>query len=224
MSCPRGGASLIDLDQIDLSQLDSRLAECRILVACDVDNPLCGEKGASPVYGPQKGATPEMIAELDKALARYAEVAQMVTGRDCADISGAGAAGGLGAGFLFFTNAELKPGVEIVLEVISFDRQLEGCDWVLTGEGRTDFQTAFGKAPVGVAKKAAAQGIPTICLSGSVGEGYEKVLLQGIEAVMSVVPCPTMTLDQCMSEAKVLVTDASEHLARVLQVGRRMKN
>ena len=221
---PDGGASLIHLDQIDLSQLDSRIEECRILVACDVDNPLCGEKGASAVYGPQKGATSEMVTELDQALLRYAEVAKIATGRDCSEYPGAGAAGGLGAGFMFFTNAELKPGVEIVLEVILFDRQLEGCDWVLTGEGRTDFQTAFGKAPVGVAKRAAAQGIPTLCLSGSIGEGYEKVLLQGIEAVMSVVPCPTMTLNQCMSEASVLVTDASEHLARVIQVGRRMKN
>ena len=216
---PEGGGSLIDLDRIDLNGLDPRLAECRILIACDVDNPLCGPRGASAVYGPQKGATPEVVIELDAALSRYAQIARATTGRDIADLPGAGAAGGLGAGFLYFTQAELKPGVEIVLDAISFDHQVRESDWVLTGEGRTDFQTAFGKAPVGVAKRAAQVGVPTLCLSGSIGEGYQDVLVQGIHGVMSVVPCPTMSLEDCMEDASELVIRGSEQLARILQAG-----
>ena len=114
-----------------------------------MDNPLCGPKGASAVYGPQKGASPAMISELDEALGHFADKVQTATGRDAAETPGAGAAGGLGAGLLFFTNAELKPGVEIVLEAIGFEKVVKSAQLVITGEGRTDAQTAFGKAPAG---------------------------------------------------------------------------
>ena len=151
---PDGGAALAGLDRIDLSTLDPRLRETEIVVACDVDNPLCGSRGASAVFGPQKGATAAMVAELDVALAHFAAIAQRATGRDVAEQAGAGAAGGLGAGLLLFTPAQLKPGVDVVLYAVGFSEIVKDADFVITGEGCTDFQTAFGKAPVGVARCA----------------------------------------------------------------------
>ena len=215
---PEGGAALARLARIDLSGLDPRLAEVSILVACDVDNPLCGPRGASAVYGPQKGATPEMVAQLDSALAVLAEVATAATGRDIARSPGAGAAGGLGAGLLYFTPASLRPGVAIVLETTGFEILLRGADLVLTGEGRTDFQTAMGKAPVGVAEVARRQGVPVICLSGGLGEGADEVLEHGIDALASTVPQP-MTLEACMSQGASLVEAAAARVCRLLKVG-----
>jgi glycerate 2-kinase len=215
---PEGGAALARLARIDLTGLDPRLAEASILVACDVDNPLCGPRGASAVYGPQKGATPEMVAELDAALARLAEVAAGATGRDVAGLPGAGAAGGLGAGLLYFTPATLRPGVSIVLETTGFEALVRGADLVLTGEGRTDAQTAMGKAPVGVAGVARRQGVPVICLSGGLGEGADEVLTRGIDAVASAVPQP-MPLEACMAQGAALVEAAAARVCRVLKVG-----
>jgi len=159
---PDGGAALARLARIELEGLDPRLGEATILVACDVDNPLTGPRGASAVYGPQKGATPSRVRELDAALARYGDIARAATGRDVAALPGAGAAGGLGAGLLYFTPAQLRPGVEIVLEITGFDARVRHADLVITGEGRTDFQTAMGKAPVGVAAAARRHGVPVI--------------------------------------------------------------
>jgi len=215
---PEGGGALAGLARIDYSGLDPRLAEASILVACDVDNPLCGPRGASAVYGPQKGATPEMVAELDAALEVFARVATMATGRDVALSPGAGAAGGLGAGLLFFTPASLRPGVSIVLETTGFEALMGGTDLVLTGEGRTDFQTAMGKAPVGVAAVAKGHGVPVICLSGGLGEGAEDVLSHGIDALASVVPQP-MSLEACMGQGAALVEAAAARLCRLLKVG-----
>ncbi|MDR3684513.1 MAG: glycerate kinase [Geothrix sp.] len=215
---PEGGAALARLARIDLSGLDPRLAEASILVACDVDNPLCGPRGASAVYGPQKGATPEMVQELDAALAVFAGIAAAATGRDIATSPGAGAAGGLGAGLLFFTPASLRPGVAIVLETTGFETLARGADLVFTGEGRTDFQTAMGKAPVGVAEVARRQGVPVICLSGGLGEGADEVLDHGIDAIASAVPQP-MTLEDCMGQGAALVEAAAARVCRVLQVG-----
>ena len=149
-----GGGALAELDRIDLSGLSHLLVRADILIACDVDNPLTGERGASAVFGPQKGATPEMVLQLDAAPSRYAEVATEVTGKNIAALPGAGAAGGLGAGLLFFTGAKLRPGVELVLETLPFAEQIPDVDLVLTGEGASDYQTAFGKAPVAVAMAA----------------------------------------------------------------------
>ncbi|VBB05381.1 glycerate kinase [Lucifera butyrica] len=215
---PDGGAALNRLARIDISGRDPRLDEAAILVACDVDNPLCGSRGASAVYGPQKGATPAIVAELDQALLHYAGIAQMATGRDIANRPGAGAAGGLGAGLLFFTNARLKPGVEIVLEAAQFSILVQHADLVITGEGATDFQTAHGKAPVGVARIAAASGVPVVCLSGGLGEGCEAVLAQGIDGLMSIVPRP-MSLDDCIARAGELVETAAARLCRLVRVG-----
>ena len=215
---PQGGAALAQLAAIELSGLDRRLTETVIQVACDVDNPLCGPKGASAVYGPQKGATPEMVGQLDKALEKYAEIAQAATGKSVSACPGAGAAGGVGAGLLFFTNAQLKPGVEIVLETTGFTAIVKNADLVITGEGRTDFQTAFGKAPVGVAKIAQQYQVPVICLSGGLGKGHEDVLTQGIDGLMSIVPQP-MALEECVRSADKLVEQAAARLGRILRIG-----
>lgn len=219
---PQGGAALAKLAKIDLSGLDKRLAEADLMVACDVDNPLCGPRGASAVFGPQKGATPEMIAELDKALGNYAQLAAKVTGKNIAECSGAGAAGGLGAGLLFFTNAKLRPGVEIVLEAADFAAMVEDADLVITGEGRTDFQTAFGKAPVGVAKMAKQRQVPVVCLAGGLGQGADDVLKQGIDGLMSTVPQP-MTLDECMENGAALIEEAATRLCRLVKVGMQVR-
>jgi glycerate kinase len=211
-----GGAALARLASVHLEGLDRRLRETEITVACDVDNPLCGARGASAVFGPQKGANPAMIAELDAALRHYALIAQNATGRAVAESPGAGAAGGLGAGLLLFTSAALKPGVEIVLEAVKFSELVEGAAFVLTGEGRTDFQTAFGKAPVGVAKAAKISRVPVFCLSGSLGEGADETLSQGVDAVLSICDRP-MELKECMSRGAELIEAATARLCRVLR-------
>jgi len=218
---PEGGAALARLARIDLAGLDPRLAAAELTVACDVDNPLTGPRGASAVYGPQKGATPEMVAELDGALARFAEVARAATGRDVAALPGAGAAGGLGAGLLFFTPARLRPGVEIVLETTGFDALVRGADLVITGEGRTDLQSAMGKAPAGVAKAAKRHGVPVVCLSGSLGPGADDLLAQGVDALACVLPGP-MPLEEAMARAAPLLEAAAARLVRALRVGGRM--
>lgn len=217
---PEGGAALAGLRQIQLDGLDPRLSETEITVACDVDNPLCGPRGASAVFGPQKGATPDAVEELDTALAHFAACARAVTGRDVAALAGAGAAGGLGAGLLFFTQAKLRPGVEIVLDAVGFAGIVKAADFVITGEGRTDFQTAFGKAPVGVAKVAKQFGVPVFCLSGGLGEGADDVLAQGIDATLSICDKP-MTLDDCMSAGGALIESGAARLCRVIKAVRK---
>jgi glycerate kinase len=218
---PDGGAALARLDRVELGGIDARLASADVLVACDVDNPLTGPRGASAVYGPQKGATPAMVAELDAALERYARVAREATGRDVAGLPGAGAAGGLGAGLLFFTPARLRPGVEIVLETTGFDALVRGADLVLTGEGRTDFQTAMGKAPVGVAAAAKRHGVPVVCLSGGLGPGADEVLARGIDALAVAVPGP-MALEEAVGRARELVEAATARACRLVAVGMRI--
>ncbi|GAB6174218.1 glycerate kinase [Paradesulfitobacterium aromaticivorans] len=215
---PDGGAALQSLAKIDVSELDSRLAETRILVACDVDNPLCGPRGASAVYGPQKGATPAMVTELDQALKHFADLAKSTTGKDVAETPGAGAAGGLGAGLLIFTPAELRLGIQIILEAAGFEDKVKHADLVITGEGRTDMQTAHGKAPVGVAALAQKYKVPTLCLSGGLGPGHEYVLQHGIAGLMSIVPQP-MTLEECLAAADELVGAATARLCRLVKVG-----
>ena len=211
-----GGGSLAEICQIDATGLDPRLKNTEIVVACDVDNPLCGTRGASAVFGPQKGATPEMVQQLDAGLAKYASCARQATGRDVAEKAGAGAAGGLGAGLMFFTPAQLKPGVEIVLDAVGFSDIVRDADFVITGEGRTDFQTAFGKAPVGVAKVAKAHGAPVFCISGGLGDGADDVLAQGIDAVMSICDRP-LSLEECMAAGAQLIEPAAARLCRIVK-------
>ena len=215
-----GGGSLAEICQIDTTGLDHRLKNTEIVVACDVDNPLCGTRGASAVFGPQKGATPEMVQQLDAGLAKYASCARQATGRDVAEKAGAGAAGGLGAGLMFFTPAQLKPGVEIVLDAVGFSDIVRDADFVITGEGRTDFQTAFGKAPVGVAKVAKTHGAPVFCISGGLGDGAEDVLAQGIDALMSICDRP-LSLEECMAAGAQLIEPAAARLCRIVMAVRK---
>lgn len=215
-SLPSGGAALQKLARIDASQMDARLAETTVVVACDVDNPLCGPRGASAVYGPQKGATQEVIVELDAALAKFAAIAKRDIGKDVAGYPGAGAAGGLGAGLLLFTNAQLLPGVDIILEAVRFSDIAGEADIIITGEGCTDFQTACGKAPAGVARIAEAHNVPTFCLSGSLGKEYENVYSSGISGLMSIIPFP-MQLSECMANAPELIEAAAERLCRIIK-------
>lgn len=219
---PDGGAALAQLATIDMTGIDPRIAETELIVACDVDNPLCGPRGASAVFGPQKGATPPIVAELDGTLAHFACLAREATGRNISEDPGAGAAGGLGAGLMFFTPARLRPGVEIVLEAVGFSDAVRNADFVITGEGRTDFQTAFGKAPVGVAKVAKSFGVPVFCLSGGLGQGANDVLEQGIDAVMSICDRP-LSLEECMRDGVGLIEAGAERLCRIVKASRPMR-
>ncbi|MDR2456634.1 MAG: glycerate kinase [Deltaproteobacteria bacterium] len=211
-----GGLALLELEEIDDSNLLKAFREIPILVASDVQNPLVGQHGASHVYGPQKGAGAEEVERLDEALSRFASVAREITGRDVASLPGAGAAGGLGAAFMAFTEAKFRPGVELILEEGGFKRKAAGASLVVTGEGRTDAQTSCGKAPAGVAALASQMGVPTVCLSGSLGDGYEK-LYQIMAGVMSASPGPA-TLSEAMAKAEPWLAAAAERLARLLDL------
>lgn len=212
-----GGGALADLATIDVSGIDKRIQDVTLLVACDVDNPLCGPTGASFVYGPQKGATPDMVEALDAALANYADIAEKTLGKSVKDTPGAGAAGGLGAGLMLFTQTELRPGIDIILEVNEFDKALQGASLMLTGEGQTDFQTARGKAPVGAAKWAKKYDIPVVCISGGLGQGANDVLAHGIDAIASIAPHP-ISLEECIAQGEQLLEDATERICRLVNI------
>ena len=214
-----GGAALADLEYIDITTIDPRLADCDIIVACDVTNPLCGPQGASAVYGPQKGATKEMVVKLDAALAHYAEVIERDLGIDVRDVPGAGAAGGLGAGLIAFLKARVLPGVDVVIQATGLIEHLKEATLVFTGEGRLDSQTACGKVPVGVARKAKAFGLPVIAIAGEIANGYQAVYQQGIDAVFSVAPGP-ISLNQSMVRAEKLIADIAERAIRLFICGR----
>ena len=215
---PRGGAALSKLHSIDTVGIDPRIKQSEFMVACDVNNPLTGPEGASAVYGPQKGATPEMITQLDEALKNFAETILRDLGEEVEHISGAGAAGGLGAGMMAFMGGTLKPGVDIVLDTVGLADKLKGTDIVITGEGGIDFQTVYDKAPIGVAKLAKTLGIPTIALAGLVGKDFQVVHKDGIESVFSIVNGP-MTLENASSNAHRLIVESTEQVMRLLRVG-----
>ena len=217
---PFGGAALANLERIDVTNLDSRLADCEVLIASDVTNPLCGTQGASAVYGPQKGATPEMVAQLDTALSHYADVIQRDLGIRVKDMPGAGAAGGLGAGLIVFLKAKVIPGIDIVIQATNLVEHLKDADLVFTGEGRLDSQTAHGKVPTGVAKKAKEFGLPVIAIAGEILDDYHVVYEHGIDAVLSIAPGP-ISLSQSMAEAERLITDTAERAIRLFLCGKR---
>ena len=181
----RGGAALIRLHRIDPSGPDPRWQWASLNVACDVTNPLTGPAGASAIYGPQKGADPETVDELDRALAQFAAIIERDLGKKVANIPGAGAAGGTGAGLIAFLNAELVPGAELVVNASGFDSALEGADLVITGEGRIDAQTAYGKAPGEVARRAKAAGVRTLVIAGTKGPGWDSLGSIGIDTVVT---------------------------------------
>ncbi|GAK38962.1 glycerate kinase [Paenibacillus sp. TCA20] len=214
---PRGGGSLGKLATIDTSELDTRLADVEIIVACDVTNPLCGETGASHVFGPQKGATPEMVLTLDANLANYAAVVKEQLGKDIRDIPGAGAAGGLGAGLLIFTQATLQRGIDIVIEYTGLRSKLALADYCFTGEGGMDFQTKFGKTPYGVAKAAKLEGKKVIALAGYIGEGVEVLYEEGIDAIFGIVPGAS-DIEKLLAEGPQNVERTCENIGRILKL------
>jgi len=209
-----GGGELARIRTIDLSGLDARIAETEFVVACDVDNPLTGERGASAVFGPQKGATPEMVSALDAGLQNLAEVIRRDLGRDVEDLPGAGAAGGLGAASVAFLGAELRSGIEIVLEATRFAERIRGASLIVTGEGRIDAQTLGGKTINGVLRVARSEGVPVVALGGGIEpEGYA-LLDRGAAAVLSIIDRP-MSLDEAQSRARELVSIAAEQVVRL---------
>ncbi|USD36841.1 MULTISPECIES: glycerate kinase [Ferrimonas] len=216
-----GGGALAGLTEIDLSGLDPRLAQVTLQVACDVNNPLCGPRGASRVFGPQKGASEDMILQLDANLSHYADLIKTQLGRDIKHAAGAGAAGGLGAALLGLLNASLRPGIDIVMEAVALPEQLKGADLVITGEGRIDSQTIHGKTPIGVARAAKAQNIPVIAIAGCVSDDSDVVLEHGIDAVFPVVPA-SVPLQQALAQAQTNVERTARNLAMSLVLAQEM--
>ncbi|MCG7491019.1 glycerate kinase [Vibrio sp. Of14-4] len=210
-----GGGALSELARIDLSGLDKRLANVTLEVACDVDNPLCGPKGASHVFGPQKGATPEMVEQLDINLAHFADVIRQTTGIEVINQAGAGAAGGLGAALLGLLNAKLRAGINIVTDFVKLEQEVRDATLVITGEGRIDSQTIYGKTPIGVARIAKQYHLPVIGIAGSVSKDCHVVYEHGIDAVYSVVLGAT-DLPTALKEAKSNIEISARNIASAL--------
>lgn len=210
-----GGYALRNLHHIDISSSLCANTDINVLVACDVTNPLLGDAGASAVYGPQKGADSDMVQKLDEALANYAKIIQKDLGLDVANLPGAGAAGGLGAGLVAFCGAQLKSGIDIVLDAVKFDAQLSNADLVITGEGSLDAQTACGKTIRGVLERSKNAGVPCVAFGGKIGD-VEALYNAGIASVFPIASGP-MSLEQSMAEASVLLEQASERVFRLLK-------
>ena len=212
-----GGEQLAFISQIDLSALDPRLAQVEIEVACDVNNPLCGEYGASAIFGPQKGATAAMVEQLDKALAHFAQVVKSQLGKEIALHAGAGAAGGMGAGLLLLPNVRLKSGVQIVIETTHLQDKISQADLVITGEGRMDAQSIAGKTPIGVARLAKELNKPVIAIVGSLREDYSVVYQHGIHAVFPIIR-QLSSLDELLKQGKENLISTAENVARVIKL------
>lgn len=215
-----GGLALQQLKSIDLTDLHPRCSEVEFIIACDVDNPLCGKSGASHIFGPQKGATDSDVLALDLALNQFAECSDALTGRNSLNVSGYGAAGGTPMGLSLAFDIQIKPGIEMVLDTLNFDSLLDNADLVITGEGQMDNQTLQGKTPYGVAKRAKARHIPTIGIAGSLGKEVE-ALYETIESVFGTVRSP-QALPQVLSEAEVNLTRTARNIAQTLKLGMSM--
>ncbi|WP_373820176.1 glycerate kinase [Glaesserella sp.] len=213
-----GGEQLTTISHIDLSRLDPRLAQVEIEVACDVNNPLCGERGASAVFGPQKGATLKMVEQLDQALAHFAQRVEDQLGKQIAHHAGAGAAGGMGAGLLLLPHTRLKSGVQIVIEATHLKEKLQQADLVITGEGRMDSQSIAGKTPIGVARLAKELDKPVIAIVGSLREDYSVVYQHGIDAVFPIIR-QLSSLDELLKQGRENLISTTENVARVIKLG-----
>lgn len=209
-----GGGELGKLHRIEIAEMDNRIQECEFIIACDVNNPFIGSDGASHIFGPQKGASPQMAAELDRNLRRFADVIQETLGIAIHNVPGTGAAGGLAGGILAFLNGKLNSGIQIVIESTGLENEIRDADLVITGEGQVDFQTAHGKTAWGVAQLAKAYDVPTIVIAGSIGRGIDMLFAEGIDAVFSIVNKP-MTLQDAMERAEELLTATAEQIARL---------
>ena len=212
-----GGGQLSHIKSIDFSKLDSRLKDTEIIIASDVNNPLCGENGASHVFAPQKGATPEMVATLDQNLKYFADLVAQKVGTDFQNIAGAGAAGGLGFGLMAFAGAKIRSGVEIVIEETGLAEKIAQADYVFTGEGGIDFQTKFGKTPFGVAQVAMRFNKPVIAFAGYVGEGIEELYDEGFTAILGIVD-GACDLPAALKNGEKNLERTCENIARALGV------
>lgn len=212
-----GAGALYKVAKICDDKVMPELKDCHFRIACDVTNPLCGENGSTYIYGPQKGVTVELRDELDHAMGVYAQVVKAYNGTDYAKTPGAGAAGGLGFAFLSFLSGELLPGIELVLNAVEMDKAMEGADLVFTGEGRLDYQTAMGKAPVGIAKMAKKHGAKVIALAGAVIEGAQECNEQGIDAYFPILR-QVVTLDEAMdpATARKNMVETTEQVMRLV--------
>lgn len=208
-----GGSELHHVDHIDLDSLDSRIQDCTFIIASDVQNPLIGPNGASYVFGPQKGATPDEVELLDENLTHWANEVARVTGIYLHDKKGAGAAGGIGGAFQAFFPAETRRGIDVVLEYSKLGSYLQNADLIITGEGQVDYQTASGKTPLGVAQAAQRQNVPTIIIAGSVGSGVDVLYDQGVVSIHSMINQP-MALEQAMIQVAELLELAAEQVVR----------
>ena len=215
---PFGGESLSKLNSINIDGIDTRIKESNFAIACDVNNPLTGPEGASAIYGPQKGATPEMVNTLDQALTNFAKIVEKDLGIKINNVEGSGAAGGLGGGLIAFLNGKLRKGVDIVLDFVDIDKALTNTNLVITGEGQLDFQTIYNKAPIGVARRAKHLGIPVIAISGSLGKNFSVVHEHGIDAASSIISKP-MTLEEASKTAPELIASATEQALRYMKIG-----
>lgn len=211
-----GGAALASLASLDLTDLHPRLAAVEVVIAADVDNPLCGPQGASQIFGPQKGASPEQVRELDAALAHFATVTAATLGRDVSEQPGAGAAGGVGFAALAFLQATFRPGIEVVAELVGLEEALQDADLAVTGEGRLDGQTLRGKTPAGVLRLAQRHGVPVVAVAGSLGEGYDALYQQGLAAAFSLVPGP-LSLEEALAQAEGLLERTARDIGRLWQ-------
>ena len=219
---PRGGAALADIASVDAAEVSPLLKETTIHVACDVDNPLLGDHGASAVYGPQKGADPQMVKELDAALGRFAEVVEGWPARSMRDIPGAGAAGGLGFGLVAFCDAIIKSGIDTILDLTDFDEKIDGADLVITGEGKIDGQSIRGKVPIGVAARAEPAGLPVLAVVGDIGKGASAVYGYGIDSIMSTVD-KAMPLEEAIARSQECLVDAAERACRMIRIGMKIR-
>jgi glycerate kinase len=216
---PEGGAALARLERIDTSALDPRLADVKLVIASDVTNPLCGPRGAAATYGPQKGADPPTVAALDAALATYGKAIEKATGRLVADLPGAGAAGGTTAGLIGLAHATVRPGVEVVAELVGLAEALETADLVITGEGRADEQTLQGKTATGVATLARPRATPVALLCGALGDRAEALdAVMSLAVVQPIVDRP-MSLDEAMADTERLLQAGAARLARTIGIG-----
>lgn len=219
-SLPPGGAALAELATLDLDGLDPRLASLAVQTAVDVDNPLLGPRGASAVFGPQKGATEADVDRLDRALSHFADHAARILGEDFRELPGAGAAGGMGFAARAFLGAELRPGIELVMDQVAFDTLLAGADWVITGEGQLDGQSLSGKTPIGIARRAERFGVPVVVLAGRLGDQWQAAFEHGVTAAFALADGP-ITLDEALARCGELLGDRARTLARLWQAGPR---
>ncbi|MBQ9027681.1 MAG: glycerate kinase [Lachnospiraceae bacterium] len=217
------GSELEKVASIDMSGLDEKVKKVHFTVMCDVTNPLCGKYGATYTFGKQKGGTPEILDRLEKGMCSYRDVIIREFGVNPDDTPGTGAAGGLGAALKIFLNAEMKSGIETVLDLIDFDGLIDGADLIVTGEGRTDWQSCFGKVMQGVGDRAAKHGIPVTALCGGLGQGYEQIFEHGIDSIMTTVDGP-MPLSEALDNAEDLYYKGAIRMFRMVRAGMRLAN